>query len=74
MRFARTSTAIGVTAIGVTAIAMLVPARGTAAPTATEDPVLHDVTYTVYTDGIVAYADEDKSASGARARIKARVA
>ncbi|MCB1587673.1 MAG: hypothetical protein KDI56_02100 [Xanthomonadales bacterium] len=31
-------------------------------------------TYTVYTDGIVAYADEDKSASGARARIKARVA
>lgn len=45
MRFARTSTAIG-----VTAIAMLVPARGTAAPAAAEDPVLHDVTYTVYTD------------------------
>lgn len=31
-------------------------------------------TYTIYVDGIVAYAAEDKTASGARARIKVYVA
>lgn len=31
-------------------------------------------TYTIYSGSVVAYADEDKAASGARARIKARVA
>lgn len=45
MRFARTSTAIG-----VTAILLPIPALGTPAPAGAQDPVLHDVTYTVYTD------------------------